>query len=106
MLPVAVAALMMKDTHEEDDPHSDNLFCLENTVSNVMPAVWPRSTMFFVAINSSSCGMAYCQGNTSFIWRASRKFLVCRVVKLLLVTVSHRISPVGSGSTPDPQWMG
>ena len=74
----------MMETHEEDDPHSDNLFCLEKTVSNVMPAVW-RSTMDSVAMNCSSCGMAYCQGNTSYIWRASRKFLVCRAVKLLLV---------------------
>ena len=100
-MPVAEDALTMKETHEEDDPHSDNLFCLENTVSNAMPAVW-RSTMDFVAMNSSSCGMANCQGNTSYIWRASRKFLVCRVVKLLLVTVSPRISPVRSGSTPTP----
>ena len=56
-----------------------------------MPAVW-WSTMDSVAMNSSSCGMAYCQGNTSYIWRASRKFLVCRVVKLLLVTVSHQLA--------------
>ena len=66
-----------------------------------MPGVW-WSTMDFVAMNSSSGGMAYCQGNTSHIWRVSREFLVCRVVKLLLVTVSHRISPVRSGSTPTP----
>ena len=93
--------MMIKQTHEEDDPHSDSLFCLESTVSNVMPGVW-WSAMDFVAMNSSSGGMAYCQGNTSHIWRVSREFLVCRAVKLLLVTVSHRISPVRSGSTPTP----
>ena len=64
VLPVAEAALM-KETHEEDDPHSDNLSCLENTVSNIMPVV-RRSTMDFVTMNRSSCGMAYCQGNTSY----------------------------------------
>ena len=74
---------MMKETHEEDDPQSDNLFCLENTVSNVMPAVW-WSKLDFVAINKSSClsscGTAYCQKSTSYVWRVSREFLVCRVV--------------------------
>ena len=60
MVPVAEVALMMKETHEEDDPHSDNLFCLENTVSNLMPAVW-QSTIDFVAMNRSSRGMSYCR---------------------------------------------
>ena len=52
---------MMKETREGDDPHSDNLFCLENSVSNVMSAVW-RTTMDFVAMNRSSSGTADCQG--------------------------------------------
>ena len=32
MLLVTEIALMMKELREEDDPHFDNFFCLENTV--------------------------------------------------------------------------
>ena len=73
----------MKETHEENDLHSDILFCLKKTVSNAIPSVW-RFTMDFMAMNRSSCVIAYCLGNTSYIWRVSREFLVCRVVKFFL----------------------